>query len=160
MPPRTWATKAAAPAPPGAESPKYKPANRDEIIARNRAGQRVDPPCGYYDKEEVDRIKKMKMCNIHFLRQECPYASSCTHVHTYKPTGDELNTLRLVARMAPCVHGSGCADVKCIYGHRCPAPSVKNPVKGTKTCIFGEQCKFPPELHDIDCHVVKTLVIR
>lgn len=156
-----WAAKAAAAQPvSNSSSPVYKPTNRDEVIARNRAGQRVDPSSRDYDRAEVDRIKKLKMCNVHFLRQECPYAINCTHVHSYKPTPDEINTLRLVARMAPCTHGSGCMDIKCIYGHRCPAPSSKHPVKGTKSCIFGDQCKFPPELHDIDCNVVKTLVIR
>jgi hypothetical protein len=157
----TWAAKAAAPAPFAPVSPDYKPANREELIARNRAGQRVDPPCKDYDKTEVDRVKKIKMCNVHFLRKECPFDTNCTHLHAYKPTKEELSTLRLVARMAPCQNGSGCQDIKCIYGHRCPAPPSKSShVKGTKSCIFGEACKFPPELHDVDCNVVKTLVIR
>jgi hypothetical protein len=159
---KNWAALAAAPAPPHVEQiPIYKPVSREEVIARNRAGQRVDPPCKDYDKTEVDRIKRIKMCNVHFLKNECPYDSNCTHLHAYKPTKDELQTLRLVARMAPCTNGSGCQDIKCIYGHRCPAPTHRNgPIKGTKSCIFGEQCKFPPELHDIDMNVVKTLVIR
>ncbi|KAF2873614.1 hypothetical protein BDV95DRAFT_348737 [Massariosphaeria phaeospora] len=157
-----WAAKAAAPAPPATAkaSPAYKPVNREEIIARNRIGQRVDPQCRDYEKTEVDRMKKIKLCNVHFLRQECPYGANCTHLHDYKPTDQEIATLRLVARMAPCQNGSGCQDIKCIYGHRCPAPPGKYPMKGTQSCIFGEQCKFPAELHDIDCNVVKTLVVR
>lgn len=159
--PMNYAAKAAMPPPPAPASPLYKPANRDEIIARNRLGQRVDPPCKDYDKTEVDRIKRIKMCNVHFLRDECPYADNCTHLHAYQPTESELATLRLVARMAPCTHGSGCQDIKCIYGHRCPAPQGKNGGgKGTKSCIFGDMCKFAAELHDIDTTVVKTLVIR
>lgn len=158
----SWAAKAAAPAPPASEKLVYKPANRETVIARNRAGQRVDPPNKDYDKAEVDRVKKLKMCNVHFLRQECPYDDGCTHVHDCHPTKEEVATLRLVARMAPCLNGSGCSDIKCIYGHRCPAPSHRSnsAAKGTKSCIFGEACKFPPELHDIDTNVVKTLVIR
>jgi hypothetical protein len=157
----SWAAKAAAPAPPFSASPSYLPANRDEVIARNRSGQRVDPHCRDYDKTEVDRVKKIKMCNVHFLRKECPYEDNCTHLHNYAPTDGEIATLRLVARMAPCQNGSGCSDIKCIYGHRCPAPSAKTKLpKGTKNCIFGDACKFPDELHDIDCDVVKTLVIR
>ncbi|KAF2024785.1 hypothetical protein EK21DRAFT_77906 [Setomelanomma holmii] len=159
--PITWANKAAAPPPPAPETPVYKPVTRDEIIARNRKGQRVDPPAKSYDKAEVDRIKRMKLCNVHFLRQECPYGTNCTHIHNYKASDDEIKTLRLVARMAPCNNGSGCQDIKCIHGHECPAPPHKyNHIKGTKSCIFGEQCKFVPELHDIDRDVVKTLVIR
>ncbi|KAI4715037.1 hypothetical protein J4E89_000723 [Alternaria sp. Ai002NY15] len=156
-----WAAKAAAPPPPVTETPVYKPANREEVIARNRAGQRVDPPCKDYDKAEVDRMKKIKLCNVHFLRAECPYDTKCTHLHAYKPTSDELATLRLVARMAPCSNGSVCQDIRCIYGHRCPAPPNKiHYAKGTKSCIFGESCKFPASLHDIDTNVVKTLVVR
>ncbi|KAF2011566.1 hypothetical protein BU24DRAFT_435970 [Aaosphaeria arxii CBS 175.79] len=155
-----WAAKAAAPAPPTtADSPVYRPVSRGEIIARNRAGQRVDPPSRDYDKVEVDRIKRIKMCNVHFLRDECPFGDNCTHLHAYKPTPSEISTLRLVARMAPCSNGSGCEDIKCIYGHRCPAPTGKTATSG-KTCIFGENCKFPPELHNVDCNIVKTLVIR
>ncbi|KAH7355776.1 hypothetical protein BKA66DRAFT_429513 [Pyrenochaeta sp. MPI-SDFR-AT-0127] len=157
----SWAAKAAAPVPSVSESPLYKPANREEVIARNRIGQRVDPPCKDYDKAEVDRIKKMKMCNVHYLRNECPYDVNCTHVHSYQPSKDEISTLRLVARMAPCQNGSGCQDIKCIYGHRCPAPPHRTyQIKGTKSCIFGESCKFPADLHDIDTNVVKTLVVR
>lgn len=160
--PGSWAARAAAAVPtpsPDAQINRILAKSQD-VISRNRAGQRVDPICCHYDKAEVDRIKKMKMCNVHFLRNECPYGDNCTHIHKYKPTKEELGTLRLVARMAPCIHGGGCADEKCIYGHRCPAPRGKNPIKGTKSCIFGEQCKFPPELHDIDTNIVKTLVIR
>tara|TARA_R110002003_G_scaffold109_3_gene9109 strand:- start:1247 stop:2194 length:948 start_codon:yes stop_codon:yes gene_type:complete len=157
----SWASKAAAPPPPVSDAPVYKPALREEQIARNRAGQRVDPQTKDYDKTEVDRVKKLKLCNVHFLRKECPYDTNCTHAHKYNATADEIRTLRLVARMAPCTNGSGCQDLKCIYGHRCPAPPHKyNHVKGTKSCIFGEACKFPPELHDIDMNVVKTMVIR
>ncbi|KAF2466193.1 uncharacterized protein BDR25DRAFT_294330 [Lindgomyces ingoldianus] len=160
IPVMNWAAKAAAPPPPTAESPVYKPTNREEVIARNRSGQRVDPPCRDYDKAEVDRVKKIKLCNVHFLRRECPYGTNCTHKHDYCPSNAEIAVLRLVARMAPCINGSACQDVKCIYGHRCPAPEAKNPVKGAKTCIFGSECKFPVELHNLDCNVVKTLVIR
>lgn len=158
----TWASLAAAPAPKHTELESIQPTliPRHEQVARNRAGQRIDPPCKNYDKAEVDRVKKLKLCNVHFLRKECPYDKGCTHEHDYRPSNDELMTLRLVARMAPCTFGSGCQDSKCIYGHRCPAPPSSKATKGAKSCIFGETCKFPVELHDLDLTVVKTLVIR
>jgi hypothetical protein len=157
----SWAAKAAAPPPPGSAVPKYEPADRNEVIARNRAGQRIDPPCKDYDKAEVDRVKKLKLCNVHYLRQECPYGVNCAHRHDYNARRGDLATLRLVARMAPCISGSLCQDIKCIFGHRCPAPPSREKVpKGTKSCIFKDSCKFPIELHDIDSTVVKTLVIR
>ncbi|KAF2205663.1 hypothetical protein GQ43DRAFT_499254 [Delitschia confertaspora ATCC 74209] len=131
-------------------------------IYRNRDGQRIDPPTSKYSKAETDRVKKLKLCNVNYLRRDCPYGRRCTHDHDYKPTADELKTLALVARMAPCSSGSVCTDEKCVYGHMCAAP-IKNggkKVKGTKCCIFGEGCKFPAELHGIDGEVVKTTVVR
>lgn len=160
-PASSWAAKAAAPPPAVASSPEYVPAIRHEGVHHNRFGQRVDPQCRDYDKAEVDRVKKMKLCNVHFLREECPFGNHCSHLHDYEPSKAEIETLRLVARMAPCQYGSGCNDVKCIYGHRCAAPPGKTQMpKGTKNCIFGEACKFPDELHDVDCNIVKRLVIR
>lgn len=156
----SWAAKAAAPPPPTSTSPAYEPADRNKVIARNRAGQRIDPPTKDYDKAEVDRMKKLKLCNVHFLRKECPYDMQCSHRHTYQPSRSEIAILRLVARMSPCSMGSACQDYKCIFGHRCPAPpSNKNVPKGTKSCIFADTCKFPLELHGIDTNVVKTLVV-
>ncbi|KAF2490101.1 hypothetical protein BU16DRAFT_170516 [Lophium mytilinum] len=162
----TWANRAAAPPPPPkSPPPKFAPASSTPTtVPRNRAGQRVDPQSANYNKEEVNRVKNLKMCNVHFLRNECPFGAQCTHVHSYKPTRNELETLKLVARMAPCINGSSCDDIKCIYGHRCPAPDPKNggsPAGGkSKTCIFADKCKFPPELHGIDTNVVKRIVIR
>lgn len=165
----TWASKAAAPPPtpptPPPTTHRGTTPHPDSAIAslpRNRYGQRVDPPARNYDKDEVNRVKNLKMCNVHFLRQECPFGDACTHIHGYKPTAAELATLRLVARMAPCQNGSECVDLKCIYGHRCPAPEAKTGGKGGggRNCIFGDKCKFPEELHGLDTVVVKCLVIR
>lgn len=78
---KNWAALAAAPAPVTPTSgTEYVPAHRDGVIARNRVGQRVDPPSRDYDKNEVERIKKIKMCNIHFLRDECLFGNACTHL--------------------------------------------------------------------------------
>jgi hypothetical protein len=118
----------------------------------------VDPTIKY-DKTEVDRVRKMKMCNVHYLRQECPYGDKCTHKHDRKPTKQELEWLKVVARMAACRNGSGCDDPKCIYGHRCQAPERLDKAKflhdGGKSCIFGPDCVFPAELHSMDTVVVK-----
>lgn len=160
----SWAAKAAAPPPPppplrASDSPVPSRITRDDVIARNRVGQRIDSPSCEYDKAEVERVKKLKLCNTHYLRKECPF-DTCTHDHTYKCSTKELETLRLVARMAPCLHGSSCMETRCIYGHRCPAPPARTTSAAGKSCIFGEACKFPPELHNIDTNIVKTLVVR
>jgi hypothetical protein len=96
----------------------------------------------------------MKLCNVYYLRGPCPYDSKCGHRHDYSPKKGELETLRLVARMAPCDHGTECEDLDCIYGHICPAPDANERTKISnialeegKTCIFGENCRFSGEMH-------------
>jgi hypothetical protein len=87
------------------------------VIPRNRFGQRIDSPIKF-DQSDVKRVKDLHMCNVYFLRQDCPYGRDCTHDHSYKPNKNELQTLKYVARMTPCRFGSECDEIKCIYGHR------------------------------------------
>ena len=147
----TWASTAmTAPqvaSPPPTPQPALPPPAMQ--VPRNRYGQRIDPVV-QYDPNEVKRIKKLKMCNVHFLRNDCPY-DPCTHDHHYKPNKNELATLRYVSRMTPCKFGSECDDLKCIYGHRCPSDQ-----EGRKDCRWGENCRFDRELHGIDRTVVRT----
>lgn len=130
-------------------------------VQRNRNGQRVDPePPRPYNKEEIKRVKALRMCNVHYLRGDC-YRINCSHSHTLKPSKVQLEVLALIARsIVPCLNGSACDDPKCIYGHRCAAP-VRKVVRtfgdgvndGGKNCIFGRGCVFPPELHGLDSKV-------
>ena len=158
--PSSWASKLAAPPPERPSTPQYVAMPRKEQVPRNRAGQRVDPPPQSYDKDELHRLKGLKLCNVHFLRPPCPHGTKCPHLHDYKPTQLELDMLRLVARMSPCQVGAGCHDAKCIYGHRCPFSEARSGAKGGKTCNYGDKCKFPAELHGIDTTVVHTVVVR
>ena len=115
----SWAT-AANSAPTHLASPPPTPQPTpptNKVVPRNRYGQRVDPGLNY-DKIEAQRVKKIKMCNIHYLRKDCAYGDNCTHDHSYAPNKNELQTLRYVARMTPCKFGSECDDIMCIYGHR------------------------------------------
>ena len=115
----SWAT-AATPAPAHLASPPPTPQPTpptSKVIPRNRYGQRVDPVINY-DKMEIQRVKKIKMCNVHYLRKDCPYGNNCTHDHSYAPNKNELQTLRYVARMTPCKFGTECDDIMCMYGHR------------------------------------------
>lgn len=150
----SWATLAAKPppvAPPAPAAPVKVAEPPTQTITKNRLGQRIDAVMKH-DKNEVDRVKRLKMCNVHYLRGECGFGNDCSHSHKHKPTKGELETLRLVARMAPCMHGSDCEELKCIYGHVCPAPEGRN----GEDCIFGTSCRFPTELHKIDRTVVKA----
>ncbi|KAL9137811.1 MAG: hypothetical protein Q9175_000983 [Cornicularia normoerica] len=150
----TWASTAmTAPSQMASPPPTPQPtANVTKQVLRNRYGQRIDPIVSY-DPNEVKRIKKLKMCNVHFLRGDCPY-DPCTHDHFYKPNKNEMATLKYVSRMTPCKFGSDCDDLKCIYGHRCP-----NDVEGKKDCRWGENCRFERELHGLDRAIVKTLKV-
>ena len=70
------------------------------------------------DPTEFKRVQKIKMCNVHFIRRDCPFGDDCTHIHSYKPTKNELDILKQVARSTPCRFGTECDEIKCIYGHR------------------------------------------
>ena len=145
--PGAWAAAAALPPLIATPSPSPKPAAiSPPTVSRNRYGQRVDPELKY-DRTMVKQVKTLKLCNVHYLRGDCPY-EDCSHEHSYKPSKAELNTLRYIARMAPCRFGSECEDAKCMYGHRCSA--------GTP-CAFGDSCRFPDEMHDMDTNVVKAI---
>lgn len=125
-------------------------------IRRNKLRQRLDPPPPEYKKDEVNRVKKLKLCNAHYLRGDCPYATTkCEHEHFYKCTKSEIETLRLVARMSACIYGSACDEEKCIYGHCCPFPSAKEGSMRGKGCLNGENCRFPDHMHGMDMIPVK-----
>ena len=82
--PTNWAeiTKRSIASP--VQSPPTQPAIpaavENEAIPRNRMGQRVDPPCRPFDKAEVDRVKKLRLCNTHFLGGGCPKGDMCSHL--------------------------------------------------------------------------------
>ncbi|MDI1489480.1 MAG: hypothetical protein OHK93_008759 [Ramalina farinacea] len=152
----SWAATAksqpAIVSPPPTPQPVTDHHQKPPQVPRNRFGQRVDPVVTY-DPNEVKRIKKLKMCNVNFLRNDCPY-DPCTHDHHYKPTKNELQTLRYVSRMTPCKFRGDCDDLKCIYGHRCP-----NDTEGSSTCRWGENCRFDVEAHGIDRRVVNVVKV-
>lgn len=115
----SWATTAVSntsrlASPPPTPQPT---SNASMGIPRNRYGQRVDPIIKF-DQSDVKRVKDLHMCNVHFLREDCPYGKDCTHDHSYRPNKNELQTLKYVARLTPCRFGSDCDEIKCIYGHR------------------------------------------
>lgn len=100
----------------------------DTSVKRNRAGQRIDTP-GEYDREEVQRLKKLKGCNQHYIGVGCCHynagrADKCPHKHSYKFSKTELKSLRVVAKETPCKRGHDCDDVNCIYGMSLMQPSL------------------------------------
>ncbi|KAL1999242.1 hypothetical protein VTN02DRAFT_4831 [Thermoascus thermophilus] len=127
------------------------PAPQPKVVERNKYGQRVDRlDFKNIPKEELARIKKMKLCNLYFLIGDCPNVN-CYHDHSYKLTKNERVILQAVARMTPCRYGLDCDDPSCIYGHRCPQSEV-----GKKDCFWGANCRFDESAHGIDTTVVKV----
>ncbi|KAK5167830.1 uncharacterized protein LTR77_007529 [Saxophila tyrrhenica] len=130
-------------------------------IKRNRAGQRIDVP-GDYDRDEVQRIKKLKGCNQHYIGAGCCHynagrADKCPHNHHFKFSAAELKTLRVVAKETPCKRGHDCDDVNCIYGHMCPFPSATVGSMRGSGCLNGNDCRFPISMHDMDTVPVRTV---
>ncbi|KAL8822909.1 MAG: hypothetical protein Q9191_006368, partial [Dirinaria sp. TL-2023a] len=113
----SWATAAiSAPAQPASPPPTPQRSPAVPSINRNKYNQRIDPLFPY-DKDANKKLRALHLCNVHFLRHDCPYGDSCTHDHSYKPSKNELATLRGLARQTPCKFGSACDDPICIYGH-------------------------------------------
>jgi hypothetical protein len=134
--------------------PASAAAPKTPIVERNKLGQRIDRmDFKTVSKEELSRIKKMKLCNLYYLLGECPN-TNCYHDHDYKLSKEEKDVLRAVARMTPCHFGMTCDDPKCIYGHRCPQSET-----GKKECHWGSSCRFEPAQHGIDLNVVKVTKI-
>lgn len=124
---------------------------KPKVVGRNKYGQRVDrTDFKNFPREEVNRIKKLKLCNFYFLLGECPI-ENCLHDHSHKLTKSELLVLKVVARMTPCRYGTECDDPECMYGHRCPHSEP-----GKSDCYWGSTCRFEPSAHGIDLNIVKV----
>lgn len=131
----------------------YQRENTEPInpIRRNKQGYRLDD-IPEYNREEVQRVKALKMCNQKYLGINgcCHRPEKCPHRHDLKPSNAELKTLRVVARETPCKKGTGCDDPHCIYGHRCPyPPATEGSMRGAQ-CVAGSECRFPHEMHNMD----------
>ncbi|KAL4893456.1 hypothetical protein BDV59DRAFT_177451 [Aspergillus ambiguus] len=122
-----------------------------KIVERNRYGQRVDRlDFRAIPRDEMARLKKLKLCNFYFLQGDCPN-DNCHHDHSRKLTKSEHLVLTAIARMAPCRYGLDCDDPNCMYGHRCPQSEP-----GKKDCFWGSNCRFEPSAHGIDTNIVKV----
>ncbi|KAF5859380.1 hypothetical protein ETB97_002940 [Aspergillus alliaceus] len=131
-------SKSSAPAPP-------------KTVGRNKYGQRVDRlDFKSIPRDEVNRIKKLKLCNFYYLQGECPN-DNCHHDHSRKLTRAEHVVLTAIARMTPCRYGLECDDPECMYGHRCPQSEP-----GRKDCYWGSSCRFDASAHGIDTNIVKV----
>lgn len=169
-PAMTWASLTAQPTPPASKAPSttrtstptsmkspevvmasVKPVST-KLIERNRHGQRIDKVDNSIPNHEIQRIKKLKLCNIFYL-QGPTYCTSnnCSHSHTYPLSKSERSVLREVARMTPCYYKMDCSEAECIYGHKCPQNKPDE-----NGCWYGQDCRFYGWGHGVDTRVCKT----
>ena len=133
----------------------------ESVIKRNRKGQRIDEPMEY-DRDQVQRFKKLKSCNQHYIGIGCCHfnagkADKCPHAHHHTFNNLELKWLRVVARETPCKKGHECDDLKCIYGHQCPfPPATEGSMRGIG-CLNGDTCRFSRSMHNMDTQPVKMI---
>ncbi|KAH1499435.1 hypothetical protein LV164_001841 [Aspergillus fumigatus] len=125
-----------------------------KIVEQNKYGQRVDRfDIKTISKDDLARMKKLKLCNYFYLKGECPI-EDCRHDHSRKLTKSEYHTLMVVARMTPCRYKFECDDPDCMYGHRCPHSEP-----GKRECVWGSTCRFDAAAHGIDTIIVKVTKI-
>lgn len=65
-------------------------------VPRNKHGQRVDNVDQSIPYQELQRIKKMKLCNIFYLQGKNACSGDCGHSHTYPLKTAERNILKEV----------------------------------------------------------------
>lgn len=114
-------------------------------VFTNASGQRVDQRLTYSSKENVDKLKRRKLCNKFHLLGSCIYGE-CTHKHGPALSPQDIADLTYIARLSVCPNGIFCKDEKCICGHRCPF-----------TNCSGFNCKFPESMHGVDTTIAPPL---
>lgn len=124
----------------------------NKSISTNRLGERIDRTDENIANYEIQKVKKLKLCNTFYLQGQKCTSSHCTHRHDYPISTWERKCLREVARMTPCYYRTDCEEADCIYGHRCPQSKP-----GESGCYYGDECRFHGWGHGIDTRIVKTL---
>jgi len=143
--------------------PTSQHAGFTSAITRNKKGQRLDVALEY-DREEVQRLKKLKCCNQHYIGQGCCHYNAgkvdkCPHAHDFDLSTRDMHHLRVIARETPCKRGSECDDIKCIYGHSCPFPMASEGSMRGIGCLNGSACRFPDGMHGMDKVPVKMIKV-
>lgn len=136
------------------EAPSATSKASSKSICTNKLGQRIDKTDESIPNYEIQRVKKIKLCNAYYLQNQNCTSSHCTHRHDYPISNSERKTLREVARMTPCYYQTDCDDPDCIYGHRCPQSKP-----GESGCYYGKDCRFYGWGHGIDVRICKTVKV-
>lgn len=124
----------------------------NKSFSTNRLGERIDRTDETIANYEIQKVKKLKLCNTFYLQGQKCTSNHCTHRHDYPISNWERKCLREVARMTPCYYRTECDDPDCIYGHRCPQSKPNE-----SGCYYGDECRFYGWGHGIDTRIVKTV---
>ncbi|CZT23612.1 uncharacterized protein RCC_09326 [Ramularia collo-cygni] len=158
-----WASIAAKAAHrPLQELPKPAPEPKlvGPVVRQNKLEQRLDPHMDY-DHDRVYELKKLKLCNQHYIGRGCCHHQAgngaCPHKHDHPLSAKDTKWLRVVARETVCKKGTACLDFDCIYGHHCPYPKANEGSMRGIGCINGDACRFAREMHGMDMTVAKTI---
>lgn len=140
--------------------PAPEPKLSGPVVRQNKLEQRLDEHMDY-DHDRVYELKKLKLCNQHYIGRGCCHHvagnGACPHKHDYPLSAKDSKWLRVVARETVCKKGTGCIDPECIYGHHCPYPKANEGSMRGIGCINGEACRFAREMHGMDMTVAKVL---
>jgi hypothetical protein len=117
----------------------------------NRNGQRVDSRIAYSANDTLNLLMIRKMCRDSIIRGVCQGQQNGRCKYTHRDSGwnrqQQLDMLH-ISRSRCCSAGLDCRTPECLYGHRCPYGDE---------CNRKEKCPFPPEMHVVDCNIMKTL---
>ncbi|KAB8343133.1 hypothetical protein FH972_022726 [Carpinus fangiana] len=154
MPPpyRDSSTNGASAAPQPSDNREEK--NRGRKLFTNHDGCRLDPPLHPPPTPQAKvnvnyRLQNEgKLCNRYHIAGACHLEGRPGHhyVHGVRLQGADLNHFIQQARSSPCLKGLYCHDYDCTNGHVCP----------NKNCTYGKTCKFSPEMHRENIHMVAT----
>ncbi|SMY21158.1 unnamed protein product [Zymoseptoria tritici ST99CH_1A5] len=140
--------------------PAPEPKLSGPLIRQNKYEQRLDQHMDY-DHDRVYELKKLKLCNQHYIGRGCCHweagNGACPHKHDYPLSAKDKNWLRVVARETVCKKGTYCLDFECIYGHHCPYPKANEGSMRGIGCINGDACRFGREMHGMDMTVANVL---
>lgn len=130
------------------------------VVRQNKNEQRLDAHMDY-DHDRVYELKKLKLCNQHYIGRGCCHYEAgngaCPHKHDYPLSVKDAKWLRVVARETVCKKGTACLDFDCIYGHHCPYPKANEGSMRGIGCINGDACRFAREMHGMDMTVAKVI---
>jgi hypothetical protein len=119
----------------------------------NRNGQRVDSRITYSARDTLNLLMVRKLCREFIIRGVCQGQQNGRCKYTHRDSGSnrqqQLDMLHL-SRSRCCSAGLDCRDPECLCGHRCPYGDECN--KNKKA-----ECSFSPDMHVVDCNIMKTL---